>query len=516
MAMTTTNVADFLLAGKNPSRTAIRMLRASYTYGDLDTASKAIALFLTRRYRRQDRVLLVADSSFFWAASYIGIMRAGMICVPLPAKTLSPQDVQTVLRTTEAPIAFAQAAVVHKYNQCFASTHVITENAFEELLSNDVPADVPSAAPGPDDLAALMFTSGSTGQPRGVMVTHENIIANTESIIECLGLQPDDVMMTVLPFHYCFGTSLLHTHLRAGGELVIDSRFTYPDVVLDRMLETGCTGFAGVPSHFQILLRNSSIRKRTFPHLRHIQQAGGHLAPAFVQQLRMALPDTRIFIMYGQTEATARLSCLPPEYLDTKRGSIGKGIPGVKLRVLNAAGQAVQAGETGEIVAEGANVTKGYWREAEESAASFREGRLYTGDIGQVDADGFIYVVDRAKDFVKCGGRRVSCRELEDRLLEFDDLLEAAVIGVPDDILGEAIKIFAVPRRSDVNGFSGRLLAFCRDRIPAQLMPKEIAIVPSLPKNSAGKVLRSSLRDLSRNGQRAITDTSAAAGPHRI
>jgi long-chain acyl-CoA synthetase len=303
-------------------------------------------------------------------------------------------------------------------------------------------------------------------------------------------------MMTVLPFHYCFGTSLLHTHLRVGGELVIDPRFTYPDVVLDRMIETGCTGFAGVPSHFQILVRNSSIRKRTFPCLRHVQQAGGHLAPAFVQELRKTLPDALLYIMYGQTEATARLSFLPPEYLETKPGSIGRGIPGVNLRVLNDAGRDVQVGEAGEIVAEGANVTKGYWRAPEDSAVCFRDGRLYTGDIAQVDSDGFIYVVDRARDFVKCGGRRVSCRELEDCLLGFEDVLETAVIGIPDDVLGEAVKVFAVARTTDTDGFAHRLVEFCRSRMPSQLVPKHVAIIPALPKNSAGKVLKSRLREI--------------------
>ena len=178
------------------------------------------------------------------------------------------------------------------------------------------------------------------------MVSHGNILANTESIINCLDLTGNDRIMTVLPFHYCFGTSLLHTHLRVGGSLVVDSRFLYPEVILQRMVDAGCTGFAGVPSHFQILLRNSSLRKKTFPCLRYVQQAGGALASAFIRDLREALPETKIFIMYGQTEATAR-SYLPPEYLEDKIGSIGRGIPGVKLTVVDAAGQEVRPGETG-------------------------------------------------------------------------------------------------------------------------------------------------------------------------
>src|SRR5208337_2856695 len=265
--------------------------------------------------------------------------------------------------------------------------------AARATTSDDSTADLPGVAL--DDLAALMFTSGSTGRPRGVMVSNRNIVANTNSIVEYLGLTANDRIMAVLPFHYCFGASLLHTHLRVGGSVVIDSRFMYPERVLQRMQETACTGFAGVPSHFQILLRKSAIAKMSFPHLRYVQQAGGQLAPAFIAELRQALPGKQVFVMYGQTEATARLSYLPPELLDTKLGSVGKGIPGVALSVVDESGQRALPGQTGEIVAEGGNVALGYWQDEEETARHFRNGKLYTGDLATVDEDGFLYIVDR-------------------------------------------------------------------------------------------------------------------------
>jgi acyl-CoA synthetase (AMP-forming)/AMP-acid ligase II len=270
----------------------------------------------------------------------------------------------------------------------------------------------------------------------------------------------------------------------------------YPETILQRMIETKCTGFAGVPSHFQILLRNSSLRKKQFPDLRYVQQAGGYLAPAFIRELREALPGTEIFIMYGQTEATARLSYLPPIYLEAKPGSIGKGIPGVKLRVLNEDGREVSPGEVGEIVAEGANVALGYWQAPEESEGIFRNGALYTGDLARVDEDGFIYIVDRAKDFIKCRGEKVSCRQIEEVLLEFDELVEAAVIGIPDEVLGEAVKAFVVPRARNSSGLAEHLATFCKSRLAPHHLPKEIVVIPALPKNSAGKVMKSALREL--------------------
>lgn len=507
MTQCSTNVRDFLLEGKEPARVALRLLRKDYSYGDLHAASDDVARYIVQAGgQRGDRVILVSENTLFWVATYLGVLKAGRVCVPLPS-ALTPEDLDYILETTEPRLAFLQRGFAERNGSRFRQTIMVTDSeadlgdgqkalSFTKLRSPVAHADSVLPLVNPVDLGALMFTSGSTGRPRGVMVSHANIMANTESIIQYLRLTEDDRIMTVLPFHYCFGTSLLHTHLRVGGSLVIDSRFMYPEVVLQRMLDTECTGFAGVPSHFQILLRSSSLRKKTFPHLRYVQQAGGHLAPSFVGDLREALPNTRVFVMYGATEATARLSYLPPEMLEKKLGSIGKGIPGVKLCVQNESGGEVSPGEVGEIVAEGENVTRGYWRSPEESATSFRNGKLHTGDLATVDQDGFIYVVDRAKDFLKCGGKRISCRQLEDQLLEFDALLEAAVIGVPDDVLGEAVKAFVVPRKADTDGLEGRLRLFCKERMPFQLIPREIVVLGALPKNSSGKVLKQNLKAL--------------------
>jgi acyl-CoA synthetase (AMP-forming)/AMP-acid ligase II len=487
------NVTAFLLKGKNSSSPALLFRNRQYTYGELSGCVERVArLLIACGCSKGDRAALVAENSFFWVASYLGILRAGLVAVPLPA-SMAARDLESVLRITDARIVFTPGSLP-ALDSIAGSVRIITEAALAALPAEQATAALPAISP--DDLAALMFTSGSTGQPRGVMVTHANIIANTESIVEYLELTDADRIMAVLPFHYCFGTSLLHTHLRVGGSLVIEPRFMYPESILQRMAETACTGFAGVPSHFQILLRNSSLRKKSFPALRYVQQAGGHLAPLFVHDLSAALPNTRIFIMYGQTEATARLSYLPPEYLPAKVGSIGRGMPGVSLRVLNVEGKDVRVGEVGEVVARGANIARGYWRAPEDSAATFRDGALYTGDLATVDDDGFIYVVDRAKDILKCGGKRVSCRHLEDDLLAFDELLEAAVIGTPDDVLGESAMAFVVPRSPSHDGLEQRLIAFCRKRMPPQFVPKKVLVANALPKNSSGKVLKSRLKEL--------------------
>jgi long-chain acyl-CoA synthetase len=338
------------------------------------------------------------------------------------------------------------------------------------------------------DLAALMFTSGSTGQPNAVKVSHRNIIANTESIIQALGLDASDRVMSVLPFDYCFGTSLLHTHLRVGGSLVLHNAFQYTEDVLNQMERFGCTEIAGVPLIYQRLLRKSSMPRRSWPTLRLAQQAGGKLADVFIREFRDAFPQTKLAVMYGQTEATARLSCLPPERLDDKLGSIGRGLPGVTLRVLDSNDRPVAPGDVGEIVAEGDNVALGYWV-ADPGKRNFRGRRLYTGDLARVDEDGFIYIAGRSADFVKPMGHRIACREIEDVLAELPRVVEVAVRGVPDADNGEVVKAFIVTddgRELDPQ----EVRRFCRARLPDYAIPRHLHYLDALPRNGSEKLLK--------------------------
>ncbi len=503
------NVADFLLEGKQATQIALQFVDGTCTYGELDSASWKVAQFLLASgAKKGDRAVLVGENSAFWVASYLGILSAGLVCVPLPTG-ISAEDFAFIMQSVGPGFAFVDSRFHQKNKASLAGTTTVDASQsiprpdpgtylrnIDSLLPQSSTTEIPCPLVALHDLAAVMFTSGSTAKPRGVMVTHGNIIANTNSIIEYLGLTQHDSIMTVLPFHYCFGTSLLHTHLRVGGRLVIDSRFMYPEMILQHMQSSQCTGFAGVPSHFQILLRRSAIHRTDLPHLRYVQQAGGHLAPTFIREFRGALPAVQMFVMYGQTEATARLAYVPPEMLDKKLGSIGKAIPGVRLTVVDEDGQDVRVGEQGEIIAEGANVTAGYWGEEEETSLTFRDGKLHTGDLATVDEDGFIYITDRAKDFVKIGGKRTSCRKIEEQLLEFDGLLEIAVVGVPDEVSGEALRAFVVPKDRRDDSFLRRFQTFCAQHLPPEIVPKQVLQLDALPKNSAGKIMKPMLRKL--------------------
>ncbi len=282
--------------------------------------------------------------------------------------------------------------------------------------------------------------------------------------------------------------------MRVGGSLALCNTFTYPETALDMMEATQSTGFAGVPSTYQTLLRNSSFPKRHLP-LRKLQQAGGKLPTVFIQALVEAVPAARVYVMYGQTEGTARLSYLPPELLPTQLGSVGKGIPGVELRVLGEDGQPVRPGDVGEIVARGDNISPGYLNEPEATAAKFHDGCLYTGDLATVDDDGFIFVVDRKDDFIKSYGFRVSSQQVEAGVLELSDVVEAAAVGAPDPVRGEAIIVY-ISLQNGSTLTPEAIIEHCRSRLARHMVPKEIVVLKNLPLSAQGKVLKSELRKL--------------------
>lgn len=505
------NVAALLLEQGAPHAVAvIDHAGTSITYDALRAETAKVASRLQRLALEQGaRVLIVADNGLFFVTAYLGVLRAGLVAVPA-APHLTAAELATALDTSGAQVVFAQRKPWDRAGEALAKAAQCIVEVPSEKVSRGATAyaDFLAAADGEleervttgDELAALMLTSGSTGTPRGVMLSHANIAANTRAIASYLELTAADRMMTVIPLHYCYGASLLHTHLFAGGSVVIDNRFMFADKVLQRMNATACTGFAGVPTHFQILLRNSSMKSMTFPHLRLVQQAGGKLADPLIREL-VATTAASVFVMYGQTEATARLSYLPPSALASKLGSIGKGIPGVTLRVCDASGAEVPVGTVGEIVAEGPSIARGYWRDPDGSAITFRGGRLHTGDLARTDAEGYIYIVDRASDLLKCGGVRTSSLAIETVLFEVPDVVEAAVIAIPDDLLGEAPCAFLSLRDGastvDVESHARRE---CASRLAPELMPKIFRFEKTLPKTASGKPSKHALRALLARG----------------
>jgi acyl-CoA synthetase (AMP-forming)/AMP-acid ligase II len=487
------NTGDYLLADAAAERAALVDGGERYTYGQLRAAAGKLAAELAALdLPPGSRVGVLGPNSFFWVAAYLAIMKLNHVAVPLSDR-ITGEEFQRNVAIAECTALFVDRRILRRFSAAFGDgLAVLTDEALRSAREPCWPGAAPVDSRAD---AALMFTSGTTSRPKAVRVTHGNIAANTDSIIEALGLRGDDRILVILPFFYCYGASLLHTHLRRGGCLVLCNSFAFPEAALDLLEREQCTVLAGVPSSFQLLLRASTFGRRALPSLRLVQQAGGKLPPALIEELLAAKPAAELFVMYGQTEATARLSCLPPGKLREKAGSVGKGIPGVELRVLNEDGQQVPPGEKGEIYATGANISPGYHGDPEGSAAKFTPHGLRTGDLAVVDDEGYIFIVDRRDDFIKSWGHRISSQEVEAAALRMGQLVSAAAIGVPDDEAGEAVTLF-VSVRPGAEVAPGEVLAVCRQHLPKHMVPRSVHVVDALPLNANGKLAKRELREM--------------------
>jgi long-chain acyl-CoA synthetase len=481
--------------------------RRTATYSDVDREANRVAhLLRSNGVGRGDRVLLALENSIAFIACYFGILKAEAVVVPM-----APGPQNDRLEAAVADCTPAAAIVDRPTFEILRSKGVAGRLRATFVTSSNGPAgdgaamDIETAVAGcPDsrpsssaidiDLAAIIYTSGSTGAPRGVMLSHLNFVANARSIVGYLRLEPNDRVMAVLPFHYVYGLSLLHTHVMVGGTVVIENGFLFPNLVLKKMAHHEVTGFAGVPSSFAILLRRSAIATTVLPHLRYVTQAGGPMPPALVREWRAVMPAVPLVVMYGATEAAARLTYLDPAELDARVGSVGRPIPNVEIAILRDDGRRAAPGEVGELVARGSNISTGYWNSPVETGERFTALGYHTGDLGYADADGFIYLVARKHDMLKVGAHRVGVREIEDVVYEHPDVHEAAIVGIEHALLGEAPAAFVAPR--DASTLTpDEIIRFCRGRLPEHKVPVRVTIVRELPKNASGKIDRLALRD---------------------
>lgn len=497
-------VSDWLThaAASTPEAPAIVDRAGTFTYGELNRRANQVAnLLVASGVRRGDRVLLAIENSVTWASCYFGILKSGAVVVALPHGDRSDRLRHAIGDATPA-VCIVDHRMAARVAQIEGGHQVLAVGA----RSGDSPGAVLSLEEaahassideprrrGIDlDLAAIIYTSGSTGVPRGVMLSHLNLRANTESIVEYLQLTSADRVMAVLPFYYVYGLSLLNTHVFAGGSVVIENRFAFPAAALRAMQEQKVTGFAGVPSTFAFLLHRSPIGSMDFPSLRYVTQAGGPMAPAHIREWREVMPHVPFYVMYGATEASARLAYLTPAELERRAGSIGRAIPNVELKIVCDDGRAASPGEVGELVARGSNISPGYWMNAPETRAAFGPDGYRTGDLAYADEDGFLYLVGRRNDMLKVGAHRVGAREIEEVLSEHASIHEAAVVGEAHDLLGEVPVAFVTSRNGQVD--TAEILAFCRGLLPDYKVPARIVVRDDLPKSGAGKIDKRRLR----------------------
>jgi long-chain acyl-CoA synthetase len=465
--------------------------KETISYNDLYKRSVMLAGYLNAKAARGQNILLIGPNSVFFIICYLAILKSGNIAVPINPE-IEQSNLDFIQTKCQSNIAFLSERLAGKLH--FSDVTLLNEKSLNKIFENESFAkEVPSDTP-PDHLAEIIFTSGSTGESKGVMISHKNLVANTSSIVEYLQLTRFDVMLVVLPFYYCYGLSLLHTHLRVGGSIVLNNVFIMLGGVINDLKRFKCTGFAGVPSHFQILLRKSdSFKKTVFPHLRYVTQAGGKLYNPFIQEFLDTFPEIRFNVMYGQTEATARLSWLPPENLPKKIGSCGKAIPGVELMVADEHDSPVKPGETGEILARGDNIMLGYYKDTESTSHTIVNGWLRTGDLATVDTEGYIYLTARKKEIIKVGGRRISLKEIEDVIVSMPEVIDCSIISIPDDILGETMKAKVIVTEMGVQSTaitSDTIRAWCAARLALFKVPQFIEVSNEVRISSTGKKIK--------------------------
>lgn len=431
--------------------------------------------------REGDRVLIGCSLSLSSALVYLGAMYAGLVAVPVEDRAVR-DSAAMLLKATEAKAVWTEAGL---RGECTQEGSIV---CLQGDLATEALAVLPPAACAASDLAALMATSGSTGVPRFVRVTHGNLLANTEAIIRSQRLAGDERAMLILPVSYCFGASVLHTHLFQGGGVVFDRRFMFPDKVLQAMVQLRCTTFAGVPTAYNVLLRRSNLRRIAMPSLRRFLQAGGSLAPQRINEMLAAFPLAKFYVMYGQTEATARISCSEPERWEEKPGSVGRPLDNLMVRIVDDEGNDLPAGQIGELLVGGPSICSGYLNDPDETRRVFSGGWLRTRDLARQDEEGYLWIEGRKGAFLKMRGMRVSFPEVEARVSAIPGVYECVARATNHPEAGEALVLFIVPDQGVTIGIEE-----VRRHLPAHWAIDSIRLVSELPKTSVGKIALSSL-----------------------
>jgi acyl-CoA ligase (AMP-forming) (exosortase A-associated) len=506
-------------ADRYPEKEALVHGDQRLTYAEVARQTVGLAHGLQRAgLQRGDRIGIFLRPSVPQVLSIFGISLAGGVFVPIndalfPSQVAHiAQDCQMKGLITDSAKLAGLLKVIRNISSLEFLVLLEAESLPEAHLPTHIFERLCELKPPPTwtdigiekDLAAIMYTSGSTGKPKGIMLSHANIVAGASIVSTYLEITAAERILAVLPFSFDAGLNQLTTALQQSATLILMT-FIFAREIVQMLLKERISALAGVPTLWSLLVQpNSTLHKHRFPDLRYITNTGGSMPQNVLTTLRASLPTTRIFLMYGLTEAF-RSTYLPPEELDRRPTSIGKAIPDTEILVVNDQGQPCQPGEIGELVHRGPTVSLGYWGQPELSERVFRphpflpsklgatEKVCYSGDLVRMDEEGYLYFVSRRDTQIKTAGFRVSPTEVEEVLFQCGELQGAAVIGVPDEMLGQHIKAYVVTRNADAVD-PAQLIAFCGDRMPRFMVPKSVEILDELPKTSNGKIDYAALR----------------------
>jgi acyl-CoA ligase (AMP-forming) (exosortase A-associated) len=504
-------------AGRFPSKEALVHGQERLSYREVLDRVEGLAAGLKQAgLQRGDRVGIYVEASVAQVIAIFAISRAGGVFVPINAQ-LFPEQVLHIAKDCGMKALITTSAKLSALGNVLPEIPSIQFLVVTGSVESEPPLpmyrfDELTALPaqtGPErsiskDLAAILYTSGSTGKPKGVMLSHANIMAGSTIVSTYLEITSAERILAVLPFSFDAGMNQLMTAFQQGGTIVLIN-FVFAREIVQTLLKERITGLAGVPTVWSLLAQpNSTLSKQPVPDLRYITNTGGAMPQAVLAILRKLIPDTKVYLMYGLTEAF-RSTYLPPSEVDRRPTSMGKAIPDTEILVLNEKGELCGPGEVGELVHRGPTVSMGYWGRPEDTNRALRPNPLlppelgdcervcYSGDLVKTDEEGFLYYVGRRDTMIKSTGFRISPTEVEEICFQSGKLRQVAVIGVPDDVLGQAVKAFVVPR-DGIAVEPDDLIAHCGEKMPRYMVPKFIEVMNELPKTTSGKVDYPALR----------------------
>lgn len=500
-------------ARERPAHLALVCESGRYTYHDIDERAQRLAATLQARgLRRGDRVAIYLDNCAEAVISIFAVLKAGAVFMPVNPQTKADK-LAYLLNDSAARVLISHVSlqdIVNKSlrNAATLSTLIMAESTSTTLAGHCVVsfADAISGHDAPpfqvpptidQDLASIIYTSGSTGEPKGVMLSHLNMTSAATSISTYLGLREDDIIFNVLPLAFDYGLYQVLMASRVGARVVLHRSLAFPIKILEAMARERITVLPFVPTAFSMMLNVSSLRSFDLSSLRTVTNTAAALSEAHIRDIRAAFPQARLFSMYGLTECK-RVTYLPPDQLDVRPMSVGRGMPNEEVWLADESGRRLPNGSVGELVIRGSNVMRGYWNKPEQTAERLKPGDipgemyLYSGDIFRTDAEGYLYFVARKDDIIKSRGEKVSPREVENVLYKIEGVLEAAVIGVPDDVLGQAVKAF-LALKPGYEMTEREVIRFCLAHLESFMAPKHVEFVPQLPRTDTGKISKRGL-----------------------
>jgi amino acid adenylation domain-containing protein len=506
---------DYLIhsARRLPEKVALVCQGRRLTYRELDEQSDALATALASHgVARGDRVIVFADNTVEAAISFWAVLKANAV-VSVVNPLTKIDKLRYLIRDCRPTALITEARLVGVWRELVESPTLRVVISAGELAATagDLPRGVVrwseamqasgSAPPRRRridvDLAAIIYTSGSTGDPKGVMLTHRNMLTAATSISAYLEVREEEVILGVLPLAFDYGLYQMIMAFREGARLVLERSFTFPAQVLKLMAAERVTGFPGVQTIFAILAEMKNLGDFDLSSVRYVTNTAAALPVKHILALKGIFPGARIYSMYGLTECK-RCSYLPPEDLERKPTSVGIAIPNTELWIVDEQGDEVGPNVVGQLVIRGATVMKGYWEKPDATAKRLRPGPLpgeqvlYTGDYCRLDDEGYLYFVGRMDDIIKSRGEKVAPKEVENVLFNIPGVKEAAVVGVPDEILGQAIKAFIVLEQGSTLT-EREILRECQERLESFCVPKYVELVADLPKTDTGKIKKTGL-----------------------